>query len=69
MTIDLVAAEEVFAASSDCTVGIEEEFAVLDAASLDLVPRFEELRDAAAIEDPALASAIAGDAAGAEGRG
>ena len=61
MTIDLVAAEEVFAASSDCTVGIEEEFAVLDAASLDLVPRFEELRDAAAIEDPALASAIAGE--------
>jgi len=52
MTIDLVAAEEAFAASSDCTVGIEEEFAVLDAASLDMVPRFEELRDAAAQEDP-----------------
>jgi glutamate---cysteine ligase / carboxylate-amine ligase len=61
MTIDLVAAEEAFAASSDCTVGIEEEFAVLDAASLDLVPRFEELRDAAAAEDPALASSIAGE--------
>jgi carboxylate-amine ligase len=59
--IDLAAAEEAFAASSDCTVGIEEEFAVLDAASLDLVPRFEELRDAAAAEDPALASAIAGE--------
>jgi carboxylate-amine ligase len=61
MTIDLVAAEEAFAASIDCTVGIEEEFAVLDAASLDLVPRFEELRDAAAAEDPALASSIAGE--------
>jgi glutamate---cysteine ligase / carboxylate-amine ligase len=61
MSIDLAAAEEAFAASSDCTVGIEEEFAVLDAASLDLVPRFEELRDAAAIEDPALAGSIAGE--------
>jgi carboxylate-amine ligase len=61
MTIDLAAAEEVFAASSDCTVGLEEEFAVLDAASLDMVPRFEELRDAATVEDPALASAIAGE--------
>jgi carboxylate-amine ligase len=59
--IDLAAAEAIFAASSDCTVGIEEEFAVLDAASLDLVPRFEELRDAAAAEDPTLASSIAGE--------
>src|SRR6266542_3018862 len=59
--IDLAAAEAVFAAATDCTVGIEEEFAVLDAASLDLVPRFEELRDAAAIEDPALAGSIAGE--------
>lgn len=61
MTIDLAAADEVFAASSDCTVGIEEEFMVLDAASLDLVPRFEELRDAAALEDPVLSEAIAGE--------
>jgi glutamate---cysteine ligase / carboxylate-amine ligase len=61
MSIDLAAAEEVFAASSDCTVGIEEEFAILDAASLDMVPRFEELRDAAALEDPVLAEAIAGE--------
>jgi carboxylate-amine ligase len=59
--IDLAAAEEVFATSSDCTVGIEEEFAVLDAASLDLVPRFEELRDAAQAEDPVLAESIAGE--------
>ncbi|HEX7299973.1 MAG TPA: YbdK family carboxylate-amine ligase [Solirubrobacteraceae bacterium] len=61
MTIDLVAAEEVLEASSDCTVGIEEEFAVLDAASLDMVARFEELRDAAALEDPVLAESIAGE--------
>src|ERR671935_96517 len=59
--IDLAAAEEVFAASRDCTVGIEEEYAVLDAASLDLVPRFEELRDAAAAEDPLLSESIAGE--------
>jgi glutamate---cysteine ligase / carboxylate-amine ligase len=52
--------EEVFAASRDGTVGIEEEFAVLDAATLDLVPRFEELRDAAA-SDPLLADSIAGE--------
>src|ERR671931_1753439 len=59
--IDLAAAEEVFAASRDCTVGIEEEFAVLDAASLDMVPRFEELRDAAAADDPVLAASIAAE--------
>jgi carboxylate-amine ligase len=61
MAIDLAAAEAVFAASTDCTVGIEEEFAVLDAASLDMVPRFEELRDGAADEDPALSESIAGE--------
>jgi carboxylate-amine ligase len=60
-TIDLAAAQELFAASTDCTVGIEEEYAVLDAASLDLVPRFEELRDAAAVEDPVLAESITGE--------
>jgi glutamate---cysteine ligase / carboxylate-amine ligase len=60
VSIDLAAAEELFATSTDATVGLEEEFAVLDAASLDLVPRFEELRDLAA-EDPVLAEAIAGE--------
>src|SRR6478672_3098660 len=58
--IDLAAARDLFAASTDGTVGLEEEFAVLDAVSLDLVPRFEELRDAAA-EDPVLAAAVAGE--------
>src|SRR6185312_14839625 len=61
MSIDLAAAEELFAASTDATVGLEEEFAILDAASLDLVPRFEELRDLAAAEDPVLSEAIAGE--------
>jgi carboxylate-amine ligase len=60
MSIDLAAAEDLFAVSTDATVGLEEEFAVLDAASLDLVPRFEERRDLAA-EDPAHSEAIAGE--------
>jgi carboxylate-amine ligase len=58
--IDLLAARETLDASTDFTVGIEEEYAVLDAATLDLVPRFEELRDAGAV-DPVLAEAIAGE--------
>ena len=61
MSIDLAAAEELFAASTDATVGLEEEFAILDPASLDLVPRFEELRDLAIADDPVLAEAIAGE--------
>ena len=61
MTIDADRAAEAFAAATDFTVGIEEEFAVLDAGTLDLVPRFEELRDSAAAEDPLLSEAIAGE--------
>src|ERR671933_212707 len=61
MTIDADRAADCFAAATDFTVGIEEEFAVLDAQTLDLVPRFEELRDAAAAEDPLLSDGIAGE--------
>jgi glutamate---cysteine ligase / carboxylate-amine ligase len=61
MTIDADRAAEAFAAATDFTVGIEEEFALLDAGTLDLVPRFEELRDTAAAEDPLLSEAIAGE--------
>src|SRR5665213_1346844 len=46
--IDLDRAVEIFAAASDLTVGIEEEFAILDPATLDLAPRFDDLRDALA---------------------
>jgi carboxylate-amine ligase len=60
MTLDLDRAAEAFAGSTDWTVGLEEEFAVLDGDTLDLVPRFEELRDAAA-SDPLLGPAIAGE--------
>jgi glutamate---cysteine ligase / carboxylate-amine ligase len=61
MQLDLDRAAEAFAASTDWTVGLEEEFAVLDVDTLDLVPRFEELRDAAGATDPVLATAIAGE--------
>jgi carboxylate-amine ligase len=61
MPIDLDSTEEIFASSQDLTVGLEEEFAVLDPQTLDLVPRFEELRDAAAEHDPVLAAAITGE--------
>ena len=58
--IDLAAARETFEVSKDLTVGIEEEWALLDPETLDLVPRFEQLRDAGA-SDPVLADAIAGE--------
>ena len=58
--IDLAAARETFESSTDLTVGIEEEFALLDPGTLELVPRFELLRDAAQA-DPVLAESIAGE--------
>jgi carboxylate-amine ligase len=58
--IDLPAARETFEASADLTVGIEEEFALVDPDTLLLVPAFEVLRDAAA-GDPILETAIAGE--------
>src|SRR4051812_4067013 len=61
MPIDLDKTEEIFSASTDLTVGIEEEFAVLDPQTLDLVPRFEDLRDTAAAEDPVLFEGITGE--------
>lgn len=61
MPIDLDKTEEIFASSTDLTVGLEEEFAVLDPQTLDLVPRFEELRDAAAVSDRELHAGITGE--------
>jgi carboxylate-amine ligase len=58
--IDLEAVPAAYAASTDGTIGIEEEFQVLDAGSLDMVPRFEELRDAAKA-DPVLGDSVAGE--------
>jgi carboxylate-amine ligase len=60
MELDLDTARGAFDASTDFTVGLEEEFALLDPGTLDLVPRFEQMR-AAAAEDDALAAAISGE--------
>jgi glutamate---cysteine ligase / carboxylate-amine ligase len=60
VTFDLDSARERFEASTDFTVGLEEEFALLDPGTLELVPRFEELR-AAAADDPVLGDSIAGE--------
>ena len=57
---DLERAAETFAAATDFTVGVEEEFSILDPHTLDLAPRFEELR-AAAEADPLLREAVAGE--------
>src|SRR3954452_9840027 len=58
--IDLASARETFESSIDGTVGIEEEFALIDPGTLELVPRFELLRDSAQ-SDPVLAESIAGE--------
>ena len=60
-TIDLDRAVETFAAATDFTVGLEEEFSILDPLTLELAPRFEELRDAAAVADPLLHQHITGE--------
>ncbi len=60
MELDLDTARAAFDASTDFTVGLEEEFALLEPAGLELTGRFEALRDAAAA-DPRLAAAIAGE--------
>ena len=59
MVLDFDTAREVFEQSTDFTVGLEEEFAILD-SGLALTPGFERLRDAAA-SDPVLAESIAGE--------
>jgi carboxylate-amine ligase len=59
--IDLARAEQTFAQATDGTVGLEEEFSVLDPTTLDLLPRFEQLREAARSEDPPLYAGITGE--------
>jgi carboxylate-amine ligase len=60
-TVDLDRAEAVFAEAQDLTIGLEEEFSILDPHTLDLAPRFEELRERAAQSDRLLAEAITGE--------
>ncbi|MCW2928013.1 MAG: YbdK family carboxylate-amine ligase [Thermoleophilia bacterium] len=55
----LDAARERYERSVDGTLGIEEEFAILEPGSLDLVPRYEELRVVA--EAAGLGTAVAGE--------
>jgi glutamate---cysteine ligase / carboxylate-amine ligase len=58
--LDLDAVREAFESSTDFTVGIEEEFAILDPAILDLEHRFEEMQ-AACLRDELLAPAVKGE--------
>jgi glutamate---cysteine ligase / carboxylate-amine ligase len=58
--LEMPRVREVFDASTDFTVGIEEEFAILDPETLALDHRFPELRDAAQA-DPVLAESVAGE--------
>src|SRR5919201_3181586 len=51
---------EVFEASEDFTVGIEEEFAILDPDTSSLVQRYDELREAADA-DEVLADSVSGE--------
>jgi carboxylate-amine ligase len=60
MSLDLDRAEETFAESRDFTVGVEEEFSILNPQTLELAPRFEELR-AAAEGDETLHEGITGE--------
>ena len=59
-TLDLGAVHERFAESQDFTVGLEEEFAIVDPDSLELAHRFEDLY-AACQEDELLAASAAGE--------
>ena len=58
--LDMPRVREVFEASTDFTVGLEEEFAILEPRTLSLDQRFEELR-LAAQDDPVLAESVAGE--------
>jgi glutamate---cysteine ligase / carboxylate-amine ligase len=58
--LEMPRVREIFEASKDFTVGLEEEFAILDARTLSLDQRFEDLR-AAAQDDLVLAESVAGE--------
>jgi glutamate---cysteine ligase / carboxylate-amine ligase len=58
--LDMARAREVFEASDDFTVGLEEELQILDPGTLSLAQRYGELARAAQA-DPVLAEAVAGE--------
>jgi carboxylate-amine ligase len=59
-SLDLDLAAATFAEAPDLTVGVEEEFSILHPRTLELEPRFEELR-AAARRDTLLHEGITGE--------
>lgn len=60
MPLDLDLARERFESSTDFTIGLEEEFAILDPQTLELADRFEDLY-AACRDDEVLAESAAGE--------
>ena len=58
--MDLDAAREVFETSQDLTVGIEEEWGLVDPETLELVPKYEAMR-ADADKDEVLKVAVSGE--------
>jgi glutamate---cysteine ligase / carboxylate-amine ligase len=60
LSLDLDLARERFESSTDFTIGLEEEFAILDPATLELEHRFEEVY-AACQKDEVLAGSAAGE--------
>ncbi len=58
--LDLERVRQLFDASTDFTIGLEEEFAIVDPESLDLRHRFEDLY-AACLQDELLAESAAGE--------
>lgn len=59
-SLDLDMARERFEGSTDFTMAVEEEFAILDPGTLELAHGFERLRDAAE-DDEALADSVRGE--------
>ncbi len=60
MALDLDLAREKFESSQDFTIGLEEEFAILDPRTLELEHRFEDVM-AACQQDEVLAESAAGE--------
>jgi carboxylate-amine ligase len=60
LSLDLDLVRERFESSTDFTIGLEEEFAILDPATLELAHRFEDVY-AACQEDEILAESAAGE--------
>jgi glutamate---cysteine ligase / carboxylate-amine ligase len=65
LSIDLDRAREIFESSDDFTIGLEEEFAILEPQTLELAHRFEDVY-AACQRDEVLAESAAGELIAAE---